>query len=277
MVIGIVGLGLIGGSMAKALCGYYTVYGGDLRSDIINEAIRHKIIAGKLDPDTIPECDVILLALYPRAAIRYIRENAGLIKKDSIVMDLCGVKRAPEKEILPIACEYGFHYIGSHPMAGVARVGWESSSGDLFEGASMILVPHADTTFDVLETVKELSARAGFTNIAISNADEHDRMIAYTSQLAHVLSSAYVKTPAAARHRGFSAGSFRDMTRVAWLNEDMWTELFMDNPDYLVDEIEGLASRLLEYSAAIRSGNDEKLHELLRDGRLRKEELEERE
>ena len=177
-------------------------------------------------------------------------------------MDLCGVKRVVESGILPVAAANGFHYIGAHPMAGLARVGWEYSRADLFENASMILVPHADTTDEVLAAVRGVVRDAGFGNVAISTADEHDYMIAYTSQLAHVLSSAYVKTPAAQRHRGFSAGSFRDMTRVAWLNEDMWTELFLDNPDYLAEEVEGLAARLLEYAVAIRHGDRENLRRL---------------
>ena len=192
-------------------------------------------------------------------------------------MDLCGVKRAVESQMLPIAQENGFHYIGGHPMAGLARVGWEYSRGDLFQNASMILVPHSDTTDLILETVRSVIWDAGFGHIEISTAEEHDYMIAYTSQLAHVLSSAYVKTPAAQRYKGFSAGSFRDMTRVAWLNEDMWTELFLDNPDYLAEEVEGLAARLLEYAMAIRAGDSAGLRALLREGRERKEALEDRE
>lgn len=277
MRIGIVGLGLIGGSMAKALSGKYTVYGSDLRQEVMGEALRTHTIAAGLDEKTLAACDIVMLALFPQHAIDYVREHAAQFRKDSIVMDLCGVKRVVEAGILPVAMAQGFHYLGAHPMAGLARVGWEYSCGDLFRDASMILVPHADTTDAVMETVRSVVQDAGFGNIAISTADEHDYMIAYTSQLAHVLSSAYVKTPAAQRHKGFSAGSFRDMTRVAWLNEDMWTELFLDNPDYLAEEVEGLAARLLEYAVAIRNQDHEGLRRLLRDGRERKEALEDRE
>lgn len=277
MKIGIVGLGLIGGSMAKALSEKHTVYGADLRAGVMAEALEIHAIAGALDEETLGACELVMLGLFPQHAIDYVREHAAQFRKDAIVMDLCGVKRVVESGILPVAAEYGFHYIGAHPMAGLARVGWEYSRGDLFENASMILVPHADTTDEVLAAVRGVVQDAGFGNIAISTADEHDYMIAYTSQLAHVLSSAYVKTPAAQRHKGFSAGSFRDMTRVAWLNEDMWTELFLDNPDYLAEEVEGLAARLLEYAVAIRNGDRENLRRLLRDGRERKEALEDRE
>ena len=277
MKIGIVGLGLIGGSMAKALSGKHMVYGADLRADVMAEALETRAIAAALDGDTLGACELVMLALFPQHAVDYARTHAAQFQKGAIVMDLCGVKRVVESGILPVAAANGFHYIGAHPMAGLARVGWEYSRADLFENASMILVPHADTTDEVLAAVRGVVRDAGFGNVAISTADEHDYMIAYTSQLAHVLSSAYVKTPAAQRHRGFSAGSFRDMTRVAWLNEDMWTELFLDNPDYLAEEAEGPAARLLEHAVAIRQGDRENLRRLLRDGRERKEALEDRE
>lgn len=277
MKIGIVGLGLIGGSMAKALSAKHTIYGADLRQDVMEEALNSHVLAAALDEKTIGTCELILLGLFPQRAVDYVREHAERFQKGAIVVDLCGVKRVVEAGILPVAEAHGFHYIGGHPMAGLARVGWEYSRGDLFQNASMILVPHSDTAPEVLETVRRVVMDAGFGNIAISTAEEHDYMIAYTSQLAHVLSSAYVKTPAAQRHRGFSAGSFRDMTRVAWLNEDMWTELFLDNPDYLAEEVEGLAARLLEYAMAIRGGDSEGLRRLLREGRERKEALEDRE
>ena len=237
MKIGIVGLGLIGGSMAKARSGTHTVYGADLREDVMAAALETRAIAAALDEKTLGACDLVMLGLFPQRAIDYVHEHAAQFQKGSVVMDLCGVKRVVEAGILPVAASHGFHYIGGHPMAGLARVGWEYSRGDLFQNASMIIVPHADTTDAVLDMVRGVVQDAGFGSIAVSTADEHDYMIAYTSQLAHVLSSAYVKTPAAQRHKGFSAGSFRDMTRVAWLNEDMWTELFLDNPDYLAEEV----------------------------------------
>ncbi len=277
MKIGIVGLGLIGGSMAKALAGKHTVYGADLRPEVLKEAQDARAISAVLDENTLGACELVMLALFPQQAARYAQEHAAQFQKGAVVMDLCGVKRAVESQILPIAQENGFHYIGGHPMAGLARVGWEYSRGDLFQNASMILVPHSDTTDTILETVRSVIWDAGFGHIEISTAEEHDYMIAYTSQLAHVLSSAYVKTPAAQRYKGFSAGSFRDMTRVAWLNEDMWTELFLDNPDYLAEEVEGLAARLLEYAMAIRAGDSAGLRALLREGRERKEALEDRE
>ncbi len=277
MKIGIVGLGLIGGSMAKALSNKHEVYGIDLREDVMAEALETRAIAAALDKERLNACDMVMLALFPQRAVDYAKEHAAQFRKDAIVMDLCGVKRVVEKGILPLAEAHGFHYIGAHPMAGLARVGWEYSRSDLFQKASMILVPHRDTTDAVFTAVRGVVEDAGFGGVAIATADEHDYMIAYTSQLAHVLSSAYVKTPAAQRHKGFSAGSFHDMTRVAWLNEDMWTELFLDNPDYLAEEVEGLAARLLEYAMAIRSGDREGLRRLLREGRERKEALEDRE
>ena len=276
MTVGIVGLGLIGGSMAKALAGSHRVLGADLQREIVEEALASGAIAEELTAEKLRDCDVVMLALFPGQAAAYAAEHGPDFRPGSIVTDLCGVKRVVEQAILPVARAHGFHYVGAHPMAGLARVGWDWSRGDLFRNASLILVPQADTTEADLKVLRQLAADAGFGGVHISTAAEHDRMIAYTSQLAHVLSSAYVKTPAAQRHRGFSAGSFRDMTRVAWLNEDMWTELFLDNPDYLAEEVEGLAARLMEYAAAIRDGDREGLRRLLRDGRERKEALEDR-
>ena len=276
MKIGIVGLGLIGGSMAKALSPHHAVYGADLNESILQDALTCGAICGILNEETLPECDLILLALFPGQAIRYAETHGAAFKKGAVLMDLCGVKRVVEKGILPVAQRHGFCYLGAHPMAGLAKVGWEYSRADLFRNASMILVPNVTVSEDRMTQVERVVMDAGFGGIAVSTADEHDYMIAYTSQLAHVLSSAYVKTPAAQRHQGFSAGSFRDMTRVAWLNEDMWTELFLDNPDYLADEVEGLASRLQEYAAAIRAGDRKELHRLLKEGRERKEALEDR-
>jgi len=277
MKVGIVGLGLIGGSMAKALSHKHEVFAEDIQKDVLEKAIQTGAVVGELSQGVLQKIDVVLLALFPHQAIDYIQKHAKQFRKGSIVMDLCGVKRAIEKHAVPLAKENGFIYLGGHPMAGRARVGWEFANGELFRNASMIVVPNETSDEACLKVIDELSKDAGFACLTVSTADEHDAMIAYTSQLAHVLSSAYVKTPAALKHSGFSAGSFQDMTRVAWLNEEMWTELFLDNPDYLADEIDGLAERLTEYSKAIRNNSAQELKRLLREGRERKELLGNRE
>ena len=275
MLIGVVGLGLIGGSMAKAINQNtdFSVYGYDIDDSITKKAVLVGATEGPLTKEMLPECDMLFLGLYPKETIDFLNENAHLIKKDCIVMDTAGVKKVIMEAAAPLAEEYGFTFIGTHPMAGVEHKGFEYSKKALFNGASLILVPLTGTPIEKVDEVIHLAKSIGFAKTPIADADEHDRIIAYTSQLAHVVSSAYVKSETAKNHPGFSAGSYRDMTRVALLNEYMWTELFMDNRDPLADEIDNLAERLKEYSLAIRSGDEEKLFELLKEGRILKTEI----
>ena len=269
MNIGIVGLGLIGGSMAKSIKHRtgHTVYGIDLDKETMLFARMCGAIDATLDDATLPKCDLFLLALRPGAAIHWLQEHAPSIPKHAIVVDLCGVKRVVVEHIAPIAKEYGFSYIGGHPMAGKERGGFTNATDDLYVGASMILTPDERTDMHLLETLKALFLDIGFAAITFSTPEEHDRIIAYTSQLAHITSSAYIKSPEAQRRRGFSAGSFRDMTRVARLDEDMWTELFLDDADYLTWELEILVNHLHEYLDALKARDAQKLHDLLKEGR----------
>ena len=275
--IGVIGLGLIGGSAAKALKAHtpHLVYGADRDRQVLGAALHEGTIDGALTPERLHECDVVLPALYPGATVCWVREMAPHIAQKALMVDLCGVKRAVHEQLRPLARDRGFYYIGGHPMAGTERSGYGASAADLFGGASMILTPDADTPSPVLQKAERLFLSMGFGGVTLSTPEHHDRIIAYTSQLAHVLSSAYVKSPSATAYRGFSAGSFRDMTRVARLNETMWTELFLDNSDFLAEEVEGLSQRLTEYAAALRQRDGERLCALLREGRERKEWLEE--
>lgn len=272
MKIGIIGLGLIGGSMAKALKNRTenVVFGYDQSESIRLRARLLDAIDGELTVENIGEMDVILVALYPKVAIEAVRENAPRFKKGCVVMDLCGVKEAVCEPIRRFAEENGFTYIGAHPMAGREFSGFSYSTDTLFDGASMILVPFSGTAIQTVQAVKQLFTAIGFTNIQISTPEEHDRMIAFTSQLAHVVSSAYIKSPTALHHIGFSAGSYRDMTRVARLNEAMWTELFMENPTYLVEEIDTLIANLQAYRDALAAGDRDRVYHLLKEGRERK-------
>ena len=233
MNVGIVGLGLIGGSMAKSIKARtaHTVWGVDLNHETMTLARMCGAIDAPLTEENLPQCDILLIAIRPAAAIEWVKRHAPLISKSAIVVDLCGVKRVVVAGIAPVAEQYGFAYIGGHPMAGKERGGFTSATDDLYVGASMILTPDKRTDMQLLETLKTFFLDIGFAGLTFSDPEEHDRIIAYTSQLAHIASSAYVKSPEAQRRRGFSAGSFRDMTRVARLDEDMWTELFLDDAD----------------------------------------------
>ena len=227
-------------------------------------------IDAPLTDENIPQCDLILVAIRPGAAIEWVRRHAALISKSATLVDLCGVKRVVVDAIAPIAEQYGFAYIGGHPMAGKERGGFTSSTEDLYVGASMILTPDKRTDMQLLETLKTFFLDLGFAGLTFSDPEEHDRIIAFTSQLAHIVSSAYVKSPEAQRRRGFSAGSFRDMTRVARLDEDMWTELFLADADYLTKELAILIQNLTDYLDVLEAGDAEKLRALLKDGREKK-------
>ena len=272
MNVGIVGLGLIGGSMAKSIKARtgHTVYGVDLGAETMTMARMCGAIDAPLTDDNLGACDLILIAIRPQAAIDWVKSHAAAISKSAIVVDLCGVKRSVVAAIAPVAEQYGFAYIGGHPMAGRERGGFTAATDDLYVGASMILTPDKRTDMQLLETLKAFFLDVGFAGLTFSTPEEHDRIIAFTSQLAHIASSAYVKAPEAQRRRGFSAGSFQDMTRVARLDEDMWTELFLADADYLTSELEVLVGHLNEYLDALKNRDAEQLRALLRDGREKK-------
>ena len=272
MNVGIVGLGLIGGSMAKSIKARtgHTVYGIARSEETLMMARMCGAIDAPLTQENLSQCDLILIAIRPAAAIEWVRRNAADISKSAVVVDLCGVKRVVVEALAPIAEEHGFAYIGGHPMAGKERGGFTSATEDLYVGASMILTPDKRTDMKLLEMLKAFFLDVGFANLTFSTPDEHDRIIAYTSQLAHIVSSAYIKSPEAQRRRGFSAGSFRDMTRVARLDEDMWTELFLDDTDYLTKELDILIENLSEYADALKAKDADRLRALLKDGKEKK-------
>lgn len=271
MEIGIVGLGLIGGSLAKAISQNtdHTVYGTDLSEQVVKKAVLVNAIEQQLTDDLLPQCDIVIVALYPQATIEYVREHAHLFRKESIVVDCGGIKKLVCDTLIPLAEENGFLFVGGHPMAGLEHSGFTYAKKSLFNNASMIFTP-TKGPIESMEKLKELFTSIGFTNIEISTAEEHDRKIAFTSQLAHVVSNAYIKSPTALEHSGFSAGSYKDLTRVAKLNEVMWTELFLENADNLAAEIDTLIGNLQQYSTAIRERDAETLCALLKDGREKK-------
>lgn len=274
MTVGIAGLGLIGGSAARAYkSAGHTVLGADTDKGTQGYAQLSGIIDGELTRESIGSCDVIFIALYPQAAEKYLEENAHLIKKSALVLDLCGTKRGICKTGFRLAREYGFTFVGAHPMAGTQFSGIKYSRKDLFRGAPMVIVPPVFDDISFLENVKNILAPMGFGSISVTTAGKHDEMIAFTSQLAHIVSNAYIKSETARNHGGFSAGSYKDMTRVAWLNENMWTELFTENSDNLIKELDFIISSLGEYKSALENNDSDTLCKLLRDGRLMKEQI----
>ena len=280
MKIGIVGLGLIGGSMARAYREFaieqgleFEIFGADKNRTIIDFARLEGTLDGELDSVTLPQCDLIFIALYPVASIKYLEDNAEFFKSDAVVVDLCGTKRDICSVGFALAEKHGFLFVGGHPMAGTHNSGYKYSKPTMFKGAPMVIVPPRFDDISLFGRIKEILAPARFGKFSFTSAEEHDRMIAFTSQLAHVVSNAYVKSPTAQDHRGFSAGSYKDMTRVAWLNEHMWSELFLENREPLLFEIDTIIDSLTKYRDAIRDGDADTLTALLRDGRIAKENI----
>ncbi len=274
MIVGICGLGLIGGSMAKAYkSSSHTVLGYDINEATLGYTALAGITDGVLNHETLPSCDLILIALYPQKAIEYLEEIAPIVSRNTVVIDLCGTKKQICECGFDLAKKYGFTFVGGHPMAGTQYSGIKYAKENLFKNAPMVLVPPIYDDISFIDKIRKLLAPAGFGRFSVTTADAHDRMIAFTSQLAHVVSNAYVKSPSAHGHKGFSAGSYKDMTRVAWLNEKMWTELFLENKDPLLFELDTMIRSLTEYRNAISSEDAETLCALLRDGRIAKEEI----
>ena len=275
MKVGICGLGLIGGSMAKAYkAAGHTVYGFDKNTSALGFAQLSGICDAELEDENLRECDLILIALYPFAAIEYLKNIAPkLASSDTVVIDLCGTKKQICDIGFALAKEHGFTFVGGHPMAGTQYSGIKYAKENLFKNAPMVLVPSVCDDIYFLEKIKKLLAPAMFGKITVTTAEKHDKMIAFTSQLAHVVSNAYVKSPTAQDHKGFSAGSYKDLTRVAWLNEYMWSELFLENKEPLLFEIDSIINSLSEYRDAIAADDSEKLTSLLRDGRIAKEKV----
>jgi len=272
--IGVAGIGLIGGSFCKAYTKEgHTVFAYDIDEAMLEFAVLSGAVNGALNEENIKECELILICLYPEAASQYLRKMAPFIDKETIVIDCCGTKRKIMESCTAIAEQYGLTYIGGHPMAGTQFSGFKYSKADLYVDAPMVIVPPTFDNIELLDRIKELLSPAGFGCITVTTAEEHDRMIAFTSQMAHVISNAYIKSPTAGTHKGFSAGSYKDLTRVAWLNPQMWAELFLDNGDFLIKEIDLLINNLAQYKEAIENNDKETLIKILDEGRRRKEEV----
>lgn len=274
MTVGILGLGLIGGSLARAykLAGH-TVYVKNRDERMLSFATLSGAVDGKLNEDTIPQCDLILLAIYPAGSADWLEANAPLISKKALVIDCCGTKQLVCQRCFPIAKEYGFTFVGGHPMAGSQFSGFKYSRASLFQGAPMVLVPPVYDDMALLQRVKDALEPCGFGFFSVTTAADHDRMIAFTSQMPHILSNAFIKSPTALEHKGFSAGSYRDLTRVAWLNPGMWTELFLENRENLLFELDTYIQSLTQYRDALANQDEDTLYRLLDDGKKRKEEV----
>lgn len=274
MKVGILGLGLIGGSLARAYSkAGHQVYVCEKDKDMLDFAQLAGVVYGNLDAKAIPGCDLILLAIYPDGSAQWLEENGHLIRQDALVLDCCGIKTEVCSRCFPVADKYGFTYVGGHPMAGSHYSGFKYSRSNLFQGAPMVLVPPKFDDMELLQRVKDALEPCHFGSFSVSTAAEHDRMIAFTSQMPHIVSNAYIKSPTAMNHKGFSAGSYKDLTRVAWLNAPMWAELFLNNKDNVLMELDFYINSLRSYRDALANEDLPALTALLEEGKQRKEQV----
>ena len=275
MTIAVVGLGLIGGSLCKAVKSRtaHTCLGLDTDSQTVKQAVKDGAIDRAIDETGLADADLTIVALHPKQTIAFLLSHARQFAPGSMVMDVCGVKRAVVDAVQKPLSDAGVTFIGAHPMAGREFSGFSHAQADLFQNASLILTPDESTPEEALQTIRALASDLGFSRVVRATPDEHDRVIAFTSQLAHVVSSAYIKSPSQQKQRGFSAGSYRDVSRVANINETLWTELFLSNAGPLADELDTLIGNLSAVRDAVRAGDGERLAALLRRGRLVKESL----
>ena len=274
MKVGILGLGLIGGSLARAYAlEGHTVYAQEADEQILSFAILSGAVHAPLDEKRIAQCELILLAIYPDGSASWLENHAPQISPSALVLDCCGIKREVCARCFPLAEKYGFIFVGGHPMAGTQFSGFKYSRATLFRGAPMVLVPPVFDDISLLERVKEALKPCGFGSFSVTTAEDHDKMIAFTSQMPHILSNAYIKSPTALNHKGFSAGSYKDLTRVAWLNAPMWAELFLENRENVLFELDTYLNSLNAYRQAMADGDFDRLVELLEEGKKRKEEV----
>ena len=274
MTVGVAGLGLIGGSIVKAYhAAGHRVYAWNRSRSTLDFALISGEVDAELNESNVAECDLIVVCLYPNASIEWIKNMAPYFGSKPLVMDACGTKRDICEACFKLAEENGFTFVGGHPMGGTKDSGYKYSKADMFKGVPMVVVPPRFDDIELFSRVKELLEPLGIGRYSITTAEDHDQMIAFTSQLSHLVASSYIKSPAAERQGGFSGGTYKDMTRVAYLNAPMWAEIFISNKDCLIAELDSLIDNLSKYRKAINEENLEELTALLAEGSKRKETL----
>lgn len=268
MIITVVGLGLIGGSVCKTLKKNTDnlVFGIDNNEKTLMLSLNEKSIDKIANPSDLGETDITVICLYPEDVLSFVQTNKKCFKKGSVVIDMCGVKELIVEKSTKILQELGVNFVGTHPMAGRQFSGYVYSMDNLFENSNYIITPINSTCEKSVDIVENFAKSLGATKIIRTSPANHDKMIAFTSQLAHVVSNAYVKSPEMENVRGYTAGSYRDLTRVAKLNPNMWTSLFMQNKQNLIDEIDCIIENLEEYKKALKNDDKENLHKLLKEG-----------
>jgi prephenate dehydrogenase len=250
MKIAVIGRGLIGGSLAKAAI----------------RAGHNAVVTDKGETPSVDDAEVVFIAVPVSAVAGVVESIVPRLRNSAVVVDMTGVKGVIYAAMRRYAYSDTFAFVGGHPMAGKERTGWANATSDLFDGASMILTPYPTYGRAPLDRLERLLGEIGFTRIVYTDAAHHDEMIAFTSQLCHLISSAYVRDRLAKDHRGYSAGSFRDMVRVGAPDPDLWTELFLANRDALTPVLDRYIARLADFRDALADNDAARLHAALEDG-----------
>lgn len=271
MKIAIIGLGLIGGSLAKAFRHYtdHYIIGCDRDKPTLSAALASGAVHEV--SETVPAAELYFLALPPSAAVEYLTDHAGEMQTGAIVTDVCGVKAVITGRCEQLCNAHGLRFVGGHPMAGREVSGFSNAVHDLFVNRSYIITSTPHTDPKAAETLRQLVLSIGIDRITSTTPEHHDRMIAFTSQLPHVMAGAYMKSPASREHNGYSAGSYHDVSRVSSVDEHLWSELFIDNRENLAAELRILIENLQRYLTAVEAGDRDALFELVRESRLLKE------
>ena len=278
MIVGVIGLGLMGASFCLALKkNNHIVYGADICEQTQKYAKSNGIIDDFLCEENAKEVDLLVVSVFPESFKCATEKVLPWLKKSAIVIDFCGIKRKITDQMKEFSKTFpDLTFVGGHPMAGKEVSGIKNASQSLFQDASMIFVP-VKAEEKQLDILKKLFSEVGFSQIVETDSENHDAMIAYTSQLCHVVSNAFIKNSTAKKHLGYSAGSYKDMTRVAKLNPTMWTELMSENSDKLCVELDELITNLNKYKQALELGDKDKLKALLEEGNITKVSIDDKE
>lgn len=278
--IAVIGLGIIGGSMAYALRGFKNaqIFGCDIDPSTCNKALDCGAVdkASTNPKDAIKNADLIILCVYPEMILEIISKNKDSFKPGAIITDVCGVKTHLAKSIEKILPP-GTEFVGGHPMAGKETHGFDSASPELFGMCGYIITPTDSSTHKGTALIEEMARYIGATRIAKASPSEHDSVIAYTSDLMHVAASALCLDYNKKMNRAYTAGAFRDCTRIANINPQLWTELFIENKSFLLAELDRYIDSLIKFKSAIETSDKERLCSLLTEVRKNKLKMQETE
>ena len=269
----IVGLGLLGGSYARALKRFgFSISALTLEQESIDYALREGIIdkgSTTLDGDMIGEADLVIFALYPHVFVEWIRQNQGLLKSGALITDVTGVKRSIVYRIQDML-RPDVEFVAAHPMAGREVSGVENSTDRMFVGANYIVTPTEKNTPEAVQTCIELGRLLGFSNVTSLSPEKHDEMIGFLSQLTHCIAITLMTCNDEENMEKFTGDSFRDLTRIARINDLMWSELFVANKDVLLEQMDRFMETFSDLRAMLEAEDVESMRAMMRHSTQRR-------